>query len=64
MVQLSGCRLVCAVPQPKAANKQADETLYDELTRLWEHSRLSDPRTDSLAIADKSQAGKELANAP
>jgi hypothetical protein len=34
MVQLSGCRLVRAVPHPKAANKQADETLYDELTRL------------------------------
>src|ERR1700722_18490971 len=34
MVQLPGCRLVRAVPHPKAANKQADETLYDELTRL------------------------------
>jgi hypothetical protein len=34
MVQLSRCRLVRAVPYPKTANKQADEPLYDELTRL------------------------------
>jgi hypothetical protein len=33
MVQLSGCRLVRAVQHPNTANKQADETLYDELTR-------------------------------
>jgi hypothetical protein len=29
MVQLSGCRLVRAVPHPKAVKKQAEETLYD-----------------------------------
>jgi hypothetical protein len=64
MVQLSGCRLIHAVPHPKAANKPAEETLYDELTRLQGHSRLSNPRSGSLGIANKSQAGKELANAP
>jgi hypothetical protein len=40
MVQLSGCRLVGAVPvegqrtSRKTANKEADETLYNELTWL------------------------------
>jgi hypothetical protein len=64
MVQLSGCRLVRSGAHPKTVNKEADETLYDELTRLQGHSRLSNPRRDSLGAANKSQAGKELANAP
>jgi hypothetical protein len=64
MVQLPGCRLVRAVPHPKAVNKQADETLYDELTWHDELTRLSNSRSGSFGIANKSQAGKELANAP
>jgi hypothetical protein len=57
-VQLSGCRLVRAVPHPKAAKKQADETLCDELTRYRGHPRLSNPRIDSLAIGRQITGGK------
>jgi hypothetical protein len=55
MVQLSGCRLVGAVPvegqrtSRKTANKEADETLYNELTWLGGLTAFPPQEADCLA---------------